>query len=287
MKGKMGRLLQILLGKSIKSREDDLKGETVIGYKFVSEDLRSLLGDVSQWTPGVMLTYNGEVEPGSRGFHASSDLRSAFYNKLGDRLFEVEARGVVYGKGGLFAAKEMTLTREIDLKPLSVEYAIGCARHVLPNYENDYPDDARPREAIKAAENWLKEPTEENRISAEYAADFAWYAAVSAFSANYDSQSVEFATRSAESAAESASWYVDRSTAVSATRSAAWFAVWSAADSAGSASLAALSAAWSARSAAQFARSAAGSAAGSAANPTTEKNWQAKLLEELVKKYYL
>jgi hypothetical protein len=253
MKGKMGRLLQILLGKSIKSREDDLKGETVIGYKFVSEDLRSLLGDVSQWTPGVMLTYNGEVEPGSRGFHASSDLRSAFYNKLGDRLFEVEARGVVYGDGGLFAAKEMKLTNEIDLKPLLVEYAIGCARHVLPNYEKKYPCDDRPRKAIEAAEKWLKAPTEENRISAEYAAQSAQSAAESAAwsAAEYAAQSARSATESAAQSARSAVWSAARSAAVSATRSAAW-------------------------------------SAGMCANESaTEKKWQAKLLKELVKKYYL
>ncbi len=247
MKERIRRLLGILFEKQKDSQTETTQKPSIKGYKFVSKDLRSLLGDAPQWTPGVMLTYNGEVEPGYRGFHASSDLRSAFDNEPGDRLFEVEARGVVYGDGGLFAAKEMKLTNEIDLKPLLVEYAIDCARHVLPNYEKKYPGDARPRKAIEAAEKWLKAPTEENRISAEYAADFAWYAAVSALYANHDSQSVEFAARSAESAAESASWYVDRSTA----KSAAWFAVWSAADSA------------------------------------MEEKWQTNLLEELVKKHYL
>ncbi len=203
MKGTIGRLSDILSGKQKDSRTETAQEPTIKGYKFVSEDLRSYSGDKPQWALGVMLTYNGEVKPGYGGFHASSDLRSAFNNILprGDRLFEVEARGVVYGERGLFAAKEMKLIREIDLKPLSVEYAIGCARHVLPKYENKYPNDDRPRKAIEAAEKWLKEPTEENRISAAFATASA---ALSAGSAESAAASVGSATSSAESAAWSA-----------------------------------------------------------------------------------
>ena len=198
MKEMIRRLSEILFRKQ----------NTTTGYKFVSGDLRSFEGDRPQWTPGVALTYDGEVIAGFRGFHASSDLYSVFNNHrvdnlcLSDRLFEVEARDVVYCGKRLFAANEMTLTREIDLKPLSVEYAIGCARHVLPNFERKYPDDARPREAIKAAEKWLKEPTEENRISAWSAANYPWPAGDSAWSAMYAARSTTYAAGYALSAAE-------------------------------------------------------------------------------------
>ena len=224
MKGTIGGLSQILSENQNDSRTETAQEPSIKGYKFVSKDLRSYSGDRPQWTPGVMLTYNGEVRPGYSGFHASSDLRSAFNNRLGDRLFEVEARGVVYGDGGMFAAKEMKLTREIDLKPLSVEYVIGCARHVLPNYEQKYPDDDRPRKAIEAAERWLKEPTEENMLSAKYAGFVAFSAARSAagstWSAGYAAWS---AWSAADSADQSAHWSAKSaaSSAAHATDSAA------------------------------------------------------------------
>ena len=251
MKGTIRRLSEILSKKQNDSRAETAQEPTIKGYKFVSEDLRSYAGDRPRWTPEVMRTYNGKVKPGSRGFHASSDLRSALDNKLGDRLFEVEAHGVVYGDGGMFAAKEMKLMREIYLKRLSVEYAIGCARHVLPKYENKYPDDDRPRKAIEAAEKWLKKPTKENMLSAKYAGS---------------------AARSAAESAGSTAWYAG---------SAAGSAAESAADSAGSTALTAWAAARSAGSAALSARS-----AGSAAWSKTEEKWQTGLLEELVKKHY-
>ena len=248
MKGTIGRLSDILSGKQKDSRTETAQEPTIKGYKFVSGDLRSYEGDRSQWTPGVMLTYNGEVEPGSRGFHASYNLYSAFNNNPGDRLFEVEARGVLYGRGYMFAAKEMMLTREIDLKSLSVGYAIGCARHLLPNFEKKYPNDALPRKAIEAAENWLKEPTEENRISAR---SIAW-----------SFPSVVHSDLAADWCAGSAAWF------------------------AGSAALAAAESA--ARSAAEsVALSSQYTDYSYTAYSATEEKWRANLLEELVKKHYL
>ena len=48
-----------------------------------------------------------------------------------------------------------TLTHEI-----AVRWAIDCAKRVLKVYEAKYPEDKRPREAIRAAEMWLKNPNE-------------------------------------------------------------------------------------------------------------------------------
>jgi hypothetical protein len=122
---------------------------------------------------------------------------------------------------------------QLFTKPQAVMYSIHAAKQVLNNYEKVYPNDKRPREAIEAAENWVKNPIE----SAESA---AWFAA-----------------RSARSAAESAAWFAARSAARSAGSAA-----WSARSAAGSAARSAESAVWSA---AGSARSAAGSATRSAA----------------------
>jgi hypothetical protein len=35
------------------------------------------------------------------------------------------------------------------------EWAAACAEHVLPYFEQDYPQDMRPREAIKVLREWI------------------------------------------------------------------------------------------------------------------------------------
>ena len=63
-------------------------------------------------------------------------------------------------------------------------YAIYSAEQVIDIYEKKYPDDKRPRNAIKAAEKVLKNDTKKNRAAA--AAASAAYAAYDAADAAYD-----------------------------------------------------------------------------------------------------
>src|SRR5574343_604637 len=53
-----------------------------------------------------------------------------------------------------------------------VIYAIFAAREVLYLYENKYPEDLRPRKAIEAGENYLKDKTP--AAAADAAAAAAW-----------------------------------------------------------------------------------------------------------------
>ena len=41
-----------------------------------------------------------------------------------------------------------------DHKTLA-QWAINCADHVLPYFEEKYPEDQRPRKAIEAGQGWL------------------------------------------------------------------------------------------------------------------------------------
>ena len=71
-------------------------------------------------------------------------------------------------------------------KTNSVKIACFAARQALPIFETARPNDNRPRAAIKAAEAWWKNPTEENReaaAAAAYAAAAAAYAADAAYAA--------------------------------------------------------------------------------------------------------
>ena len=83
------------------------------------------------------------------------------------RIFKCKGNVVVsdWGKVGVF---ELTPTQEINLpiwytnpdlrKQVSVWFAILCAESVLSIFENYDSSDSRPREAIEAAKNYLKNP---------------------------------------------------------------------------------------------------------------------------------
>ena len=72
----------------------------------------------------------------------------------------------------------------------AVLLACECAEHVLIFFEAKHPNDKRPRQAILAAREWAKNPTEENRLickTAAYAAATAAAApaSVAAYAAAY------------------------------------------------------------------------------------------------------
>jgi hypothetical protein len=67
-----------------------------------------------------------------------------------------------------------------DNKVLSVRLAIFCARSVLSIYEDEYPNDGRPRKALEAAEAWAECPCKDHAYAAAYAARAAYHAAYAA-----------------------------------------------------------------------------------------------------------
>ena len=59
-----------------------------------------------------------------------------------------------------------------------VQYAVFAAEQVIDLFEQKYPDDKRPREAIEAAKKCIDDPSEKNKVAAAaytaaYAADTA------------------------------------------------------------------------------------------------------------------
>jgi hypothetical protein len=64
---------------------------------------------------------------------------------------------------------------------------------VLKHYEDRYPEDKRPREAIQAALKWAKDPTEANRA----AANAAYVAAAAAAAAAYAADAAAYAADAA------------------------------------------------------------------------------------------
>jgi hypothetical protein len=232
--------------------------KVVVGYKFVTSELKSKEGDCT-WKVGEWQKCAGTLEICQNGLHACESPLDSLNYVYGNRWFQVEARGEILRSTDKFAAREMRLIRELPVTATLVPFAIACAKRCYKHWKAKYPEDKRIIEAIHAAEKCLKNPTEENKSAAWSAAGLAESAARSAGSA-------------ARSAAGSAAGLAE-SAARSAAGSAAGLAESAARSAAGSA----------ARSAA---RSAAGSAARSAARSaawSADRQWQSRTLNRLLR----
>ena len=88
---------------------------------------------------------------------------------------------------------------ETCTKAQAVEYALICAEPVLHIFEEKFPEDKRPRQALEAARKWLQNqnPTEANRIIAYRA--YA-HAAADAAKAAYAAQAAYAAANAANAA---------------------------------------------------------------------------------------
>ena len=157
---------------------NNLNNRITNGYKFVSTNLESHFGaDVMgsykadwQWKVGKWY-HTDKPQLGIKGFHAYKNLHSVYTYPSGGRLFKVDARGEVIGSEIMFAAEKMRLVKEIDVKRLSLAYAIDCAKRCLSIFEKLYSTDDRPRKAIEAAEAQLRAPSKENESTAKLVAE--------------------------------------------------------------------------------------------------------------------
>jgi hypothetical protein len=220
---------------------------TIKGYKFIQSNMKSKNGNHT-WELGKWYKEE-DLEICKKGFHACKKPLQSLDYVYGDKWFIVEARGKIIEEEDKFVASEMRLVKEIPIDKVVKRLAIFCAKQCLSNYEKEYPNDKRPFEAIKAAEDYYDGKISLNKLNEKISA--AW---------------------SAKSAAESAAWSAE---------SAAESAAWSAKSAAESAAKSAESAAKSAESAAESAKSAE-SAAESAAKSAQNK-YLLKLIKENLK----
>ena len=202
------------------------------------------------------------------------------YRKLAKALGGVDKYGkdkpiplaVIIESNGLADA---LWTLRCTVEPLEVtekillEFACRCAEHVLHFFEDKYPDDKRPREAIEAARAYAEGRGSAARAAAWAAAEAAWAAAEAAWA------DAEAAWADAEAAAwadAEAAW-ADAEAAWADAEAAAW-----AAEAAGAAARAAAeAAAWAAGAAAEAAAWAAEADAEAA-----EQEWQKQTFLELL-----
>jgi len=198
-------------------------------WKFIRKNFKSKNGNV-KWTIGKWQKPVKDLVFCESGYHCSKTIYQAFSYVQGEILCQVECKG----KNIKDANKEIWENQRIVrawkwTKKDSVALAVYAAELCIDNFEKEYPDDKRPREAIEAAKKWLKSPTEANRITVDHIAEsIAWSNEVTLSTTKSAVWSVSktiawYAAKSAEATAwsagstTSADWY-----AAESTMSAAW-----------------------------------------------------------------
>ena len=223
---------------------------TYSGWHFLS-DPTQLSNDGGPLLPVVELPKGIHPELCSTGFHASRRPLDALSFAPGPWLCRVRLEGeVVRDDDKAVGSRRVLLAGPVDVSRELRLFACDCAERVLPLFERERPDDARPRMAIEIARRYAngKAVSEETAAAGDAAraaaGDAAWAAAWAA----------------AGDAARDAAWAAARA----AARAAAW-------DAAGDA-------AWAA------ARAAAGAAAGDAARDAAgaaARDWQNRRLAKM------
>ena len=106
------------------------------------------------------------------GWHLATHQGIGKHAQAGAVLWIAEGRGACDSAPDKVAFSSARLVSQVGTltRVIAVQWAAECARRVLKHYEDRYPEDKRPREAIQAALKWAKDPTEANRAAAAAAA---------------------------------------------------------------------------------------------------------------------
>lgn len=168
-------------------------------WKFLLDGMTSSRGNCV-WKIGEWKKEEKAVKC-SKGFHGSKKILDAFSYVPGSVLAKVEVRGLCDKEGDKQAWTEMRLVKAYRWKKEdSVKLAIYAAELVLDIFEKENPNDDRPRKAIEAAKEYLKNPGKD----AAYVAANAAYAANAENAANAAACAAADAAYAADSAARAA-----------------------------------------------------------------------------------
>ena len=117
--------------------------------------------------PGKWVEAQGELKVCANGIHAVRLDRGALEWLDNPELWVIELGGERFydEQGHKLVARKGRLIRRIDGWNETNQrlLATDCAYHVLGIFEKHRPSDKRPREAIRAARQYARRPTEANR----------------------------------------------------------------------------------------------------------------------------
>jgi hypothetical protein len=183
-------------------------------WHFLAEDKKLSHGDGRVVEVGKTLTCDPEkVKICVFGFHGALRAIDALYYAPGPVVCWVELGGRTISENDKTVASERTVLWMADATKVLHEFACQCAEDVLPIWEDEYPDDPRPRQSIKVKRKWMRgEATDDQlaraagaaRSAAEYAAEYAARSAAEYAAGAAARSAAEYAAESAEYAAWSA-----------------------------------------------------------------------------------
>ena len=129
----------------------------------------------------------------SSGWHLATHEGIGEHARIDATLWIAEGRGTQDAQDDKIAFTSARLVSPVGTltQVIAVQWASDCAKRVLKHYEERYPDDKRPRQAIAAAVRWTKNPTAENTTAAYVAADAAYAAAAAAVAAYSSKRATE------------------------------------------------------------------------------------------------
>ena len=175
-----------------------------------------------KWMPPI----EGDLVPCENGYHLCRPDDLLVW--LGPRIFVSEYRGEMVADDNKIVVREARLLRETDWNERSARlFACDCAERVLPIFEKEYPDDKRPREAIRVARLFARGEATAAAWDAARAA--AWDAARAAAWAAAWAAAGDAARAAAWAAAGDAAWAAAGDAAWAAAGAAAGDAAWAAA----------------------------------------------------------
>ena len=140
------------------------------------------------WTPGEwMPAIVGELVPCKNGYHLCNAAQ-LLAEWLGPAIFEAEYRGDRVDANDKCVVREARLLRRLKWdERVARLFACDCAERVLPLYEERYPEDKRPRQAIEAARRFANGEATYEELAAAWAAAWAsdW---ASAWASDWDAE---------------------------------------------------------------------------------------------------
>ena len=91
------------------------------GYKALDWDMRAAYGNEMQFELGKTYSVNGEVVPCKNGFHFCEKIEylNCYYNIADNRIFEVEADGIIIKSKDKYVAEKIKLVRELSKEEIS------------------------------------------------------------------------------------------------------------------------------------------------------------------------
>ena len=250
-------------------------------YKVLGPGLRSCHGGTAQWVPGEWQPLVSSIAMCQSGYHLLNRPRDILKWWLPDgQLWEAEGRGPHGEAQDKSVWEQARILRQLHM-PTYVELvalATDFAERVVALYEDVYPADDRPRQAVQVARTVADAvpaaATKAVADAAAYAAYVAHADAATYAAADAAADAAAYAADAAANAAYAAHADAAAYTAARAARTAA-YAAYAADDAAHAAAHAARAAAYAADAAADAVAHAAAHAA-----YVTEKAWQdARVLE--------